>query len=474
MAGRLLEILTELHDHGVDFVIAGGVAGVLHGSSRVTFDLDIVPSLAPDSWRAAVDLLWALGARPRIPEPLERIRDVEHVRRWRVEKNMLALNLRTPDGTAEVDLLVAESDGFEPLRQRAVEVTIDERTFSVASIDDLIEMKQRSARPQDRLDITDLRNIQTRLQTRLDRPARTSAGAAVNRRNRCSSRPSTTPDELLKVEGSVLGIDIGWSETSRTSAVCRLSWDDRHILWKTDRFRATTPERHTISRVAGENALLAVAIDGPLRQTFDSIGRYRSAERLLSRGVIRKRIGKPGQSSSPNGRKLNAEANKTAEFVRRRCRVSRARHAVRIDEFAIVEAFPTTFLGAMIEDPPPAHRHKRSDAYFAHLAERQSFDRLAQRLLSGHTWIRDPGDLRNHDDRAAFVCALTALAVAAGEFTAVGDERDGWIILPPRWAFADWAWTAANETARDEQRKQRSESRGRLLSFPDNQPPSVL
>ncbi len=347
---------------------------------------------------------------------------------------------------------------------------MDERTFSVASIDDLIEMKQRSGRPQDRLDITDLRNIQTRL----DRPVTTSTPAAVNQRSRRSSRPSATRDELPKIEGSVLGIDIGWSQTSRTSAVCRLSWDDRHVLWKTDRFRATTPERHTISRVAGENALRAVAIDGPLRQSFDSIGRYRSAERLLSRGVLRKRIGKPGQSSSPNGRKLNTEANKTAEFVRRRCRVSRARHAVRIDEFAIVEAFPTTFLGAMIQDPPPPHRGERSDAYFVHLAERRSFDQLAQRLLSGRTWIRDPGDLRNHDDRAAFVCALTALSVAAGEFTAVGDDRDGWIILPPQWAFADWAWTAANETARHEQREQRSESRGRLLSFPENQPPSVL
>ena len=57
MTGRFLEILYELHDHGVDFVIVGGVAVALHGGSRVTFDLEVVPSLAPDSWRAAVDLL---------------------------------------------------------------------------------------------------------------------------------------------------------------------------------------------------------------------------------------------------------------------------------------------------------------------------------------------------------------------------------------------------------------------------------
>ena len=63
MASNFLDILNQLHDHHVEFVIVGGVAAALHGSSRVTFDLDVVPSLAPESWQAAVDLLWALGMR---------------------------------------------------------------------------------------------------------------------------------------------------------------------------------------------------------------------------------------------------------------------------------------------------------------------------------------------------------------------------------------------------------------------------
>ena len=163
MQSGFIEILNALHDRRVDFVIVGGVAAVLHGGSRVTFNLDVVPSLTPDSWETAVDLLWGLGARPRIPEPLERIRDVEHVRRWRREKGMLARNFCTPDGSTEVDLLVGESDAFDELKQRAVEVTVDQRTFFVASIDDLISMKQRAGRPQDLLDIAELRRIRNRL-----------------------------------------------------------------------------------------------------------------------------------------------------------------------------------------------------------------------------------------------------------------------------------------------------------------------
>jgi hypothetical protein len=80
VASNFIEILNQLHDYRVDFVIVGGVAAALHGGSRVTFDLHIVPSLSPPSSQAAVELLWPLGARPRIPEPIERIRDVAQVR----------------------------------------------------------------------------------------------------------------------------------------------------------------------------------------------------------------------------------------------------------------------------------------------------------------------------------------------------------------------------------------------------------
>jgi hypothetical protein len=60
MASDFLSILNRLHDSRADFVIVGGVAAALHGGSRVTFDLDIVPRLEEAPWQAAVDLLWNL------------------------------------------------------------------------------------------------------------------------------------------------------------------------------------------------------------------------------------------------------------------------------------------------------------------------------------------------------------------------------------------------------------------------------
>jgi hypothetical protein len=111
MAIDFLTLLESLADSGLEFVIVGGVAARLHGSDRLTHDVDIVPALDAGTWAKAIDALWDAGARPRIPEPRERVRDLAEVERWIREKGMLALSLRSPDGVVEIDLLVGGSKG---------------------------------------------------------------------------------------------------------------------------------------------------------------------------------------------------------------------------------------------------------------------------------------------------------------------------------------------------------------------------
>jgi hypothetical protein len=211
-------------------------------------------------------------------------------------------------------------------------------------------------------------------------------------------------------------------------------------MWRVARFRAVEPERtDTIAAVADGLSLACAAFDGPLRRGFEGIGRYRTAERMLTRRIGR-RIGKPGASSAPVGMLLNAHANACASAVLQHCDVALAPHATRIDDRAVVEAFPSSFLGVLIDDPSTlaARRHNRSDLFFLHCCERGNFDRLIDHLLPGRQLPSDPVVLTDHDERAAFVCALTALCVAADDYTAVGDD-DGWIILPPYGLVQSWA-----------------------------------
>jgi hypothetical protein len=102
---------------------------------------------------------------------------------------------------------------------------------------------------------------------------------------------------------------------------------------------------------------------------------------------------------------------------------------VAIDQKALVEAFPSSFLGMMIKEPAllAARRGDRSDTFFKYLATTGTLESLIEHCLPGRQLARALSSVVNHDDRAAVVCALSALCVAVSDFVAVGDD-DGWII----------------------------------------------
>jgi hypothetical protein len=87
-----------------------------------------------------------------------------------------------------------------------------------------------------------------------------------------------------------------------------------------------------------------------LRADLGIIGRYRLAEQILTRG-LRPLIGKPGQASAPVGQRLNQHANECARIVLDTGKLGKATHDHAIHELAVVEAFPTSFLGVLIEKP---------------------------------------------------------------------------------------------------------------------------
>lgn len=110
--------------------------------------------------------------------------------------------------------------------------------------------------------------------------------------------------------GAVLGVDVGYSVKRRSSAICRLEWDENQIRWEFRRFRCEAKERRrAIAEIAGEREFLAAAFDGSFCADLENaIGEYRCAERILTCGIGRI-IGKPGPSNSPVGRNLNCATN---------------------------------------------------------------------------------------------------------------------------------------------------------------------
>lgn len=140
--------LRTLVRHGVDFVLIGGLAGVLHGSPATTNDADIVPRRAPENLERLASALLELNARIRtegIPEGLAF--DCSAVFLDRTE----VLNLQTDAGDLDVTHRPAGSAGYAELDRRAIVVPIDDYSVRVAALDDIIHSKRTADRPKDRL-----------------------------------------------------------------------------------------------------------------------------------------------------------------------------------------------------------------------------------------------------------------------------------------------------------------------------------
>ena len=205
---------------------------------------------------------------------------------------------------------------------------------------------------------------------------------------------------MLPSFGSVVGIDVGYSQSRRSSAVCRLDWDTTTVRWRIGRSKAIEHERAgIIAEIVGKEMLLAASFDGPLRRGLDVIGQYRAAERMLTRRLA-PLIGKPGQANAPVGRQLNTHANACARVLLKSSNLLRSTHKIAIDDLAISEAFPSSFLGLMIKDPASleAGRGDRSDTFFNYVATNGFLNRLLDHFLPGRRLESSFIEVKNHDD----------------------------------------------------------------------------
>ena len=153
-------VFRALNDRGVRYLVAGGVAVVLHGHLRYTKDLDLLVDLAPQQATAAMEALSALGLVPSVPvDPLS-FADAGTRQASVREKSMTVFSMHLPeDPRLVVDLFVGPPSDFETMWAAAVELPLETTTVRVVSLDDLIAMKRNAGRPRDMLDVDELEQI---------------------------------------------------------------------------------------------------------------------------------------------------------------------------------------------------------------------------------------------------------------------------------------------------------------------------
>jgi Nucleotidyl transferase AbiEii toxin, Type IV TA system len=158
---HLIDILCVLVDKGVQFVVAGGTAIVLHGIQRMTLDLDIAVSSDQTNLRRFISTLNQLKFIPRAPVPAETILNRERVEALIREKNALVFTFWCPgEPYKQIDMFLTRENSFDGLVSDARTLTVCGRTVLVASRRKLIEMKRRIEPIRDQ-DLSDIQALQT-------------------------------------------------------------------------------------------------------------------------------------------------------------------------------------------------------------------------------------------------------------------------------------------------------------------------
>lgn len=148
-----LDLLSRLHDGGVRYAIAGGMAVVLHGVPRMTFDLDLVLDLSPDNVHAAVEVLRSAGYRPRLPLALGDLDDEAKRREWVEERNMIAFTLVHPQRPMEeIDLLLVIPVTWSEIAASTLTRTLEGVPAVIVGRRVLRAMKLATGRAKDRAD----------------------------------------------------------------------------------------------------------------------------------------------------------------------------------------------------------------------------------------------------------------------------------------------------------------------------------
>jgi hypothetical protein len=155
-----LGLLRELTSRGVDFVVIGGIAAVLHGSARVTQDLDVQYATDPANLDALGGALVALEARlADVGDDLPFVADGRTLRR------VSMLTLETCRGRLDVLSAPPGAPPYDELRARAERYDVGGFFVLVASLDDLVRMKRAGRRPKDLADVAELETIRERTAT---------------------------------------------------------------------------------------------------------------------------------------------------------------------------------------------------------------------------------------------------------------------------------------------------------------------
>ena len=159
----------SLAEHGVEYVLIGGLAAVIHGSPTFTGDADICPARTPSNLDRLAAALRALDARIRnvdVPQGAEFTCDATFLAR------MTVVTLVTEFGILDISFEPAGTHGYPDLLPRAITYSLGGVQVPVAALRDVIRSKEGANRMKDRAALPVLYALEDEIAAREAKPKR--------------------------------------------------------------------------------------------------------------------------------------------------------------------------------------------------------------------------------------------------------------------------------------------------------------
>jgi predicted nucleotidyltransferase len=152
MAVDLAQVIPPLVEAKIDFILIGGMAAILHGSARVTFDVDVVYSRTRENIERV-----AAALAPHKPYLREAPPGLPFT--WDAKTIRSGLNFTLTTELGDIDLLgeIAGGETYQDLLPHSFDVDAFGVHFKCVDLPTLIRIKEAAGRRKDQEAIAELR-----------------------------------------------------------------------------------------------------------------------------------------------------------------------------------------------------------------------------------------------------------------------------------------------------------------------------
>lgn len=154
MTGDFIDLLERLAEAGVDFVIVGGFAGIVHGCTYVTQDVDICCDFSPANLLVLQKAVSNLHAVHRMTPGRKRLDLTKESC-----KQFKNLYLDTDIGQLDCVSFIDGLGDYQKVRRTSELVKVRDTKLRVLSLDALIKAKKAMNRPRDKEALLQLKAI---------------------------------------------------------------------------------------------------------------------------------------------------------------------------------------------------------------------------------------------------------------------------------------------------------------------------